>query len=809
MKKFLSVLLAFCMIVTSMVFVPLTVTAEGASSTNVIYVSESGSDSNPGTQSAPVATVKQAITLVEDGGYIFVIGTVTPANNDSFAGSKLNKSVTITSDGTGTIDFTGVQFVQLKNNTTFENIYLKFTQGYYLFGCGYDFIIRETVKFAEGSGSPCVFAGAYQASCGSTNVQIFAGTYTSIHGASHDNGFDVNGDTNVVIGGTASANNIYGAGSNSDVSGNTYVWIGGNANAGCDPSSHSGTYNVYGGGNNSIVGGSTHVVFTENAKANYIFGGGVGAKSSIATSSNITMSGGNTMSMYGGSNGVQQNCDANVTLSGGTLEQVFGGCQNASLIGDVTVKLLGGTVKRRVFGGCYNNAEVDVVSIIPFKIEVNFTSSYSVLGNTTLVIDDAFNIDFSYKDPQYGSFAIVNDHSFSAHSRRKSADSNEKATVIYVNKGSMEKFEKVLTDGPNVEGGSHETTHLYTYNLSGNTIIQECSVHKDHSATCEFVVPTDAVYNGKEHTVQITDESYSDNWEFEKFAVNYSDNINAGEGEASARFTIEGVAEVTYNFDIAKASKSAPSIKISNGQVVGITEEMEYSVDGRNYVPYVNGTALSGKIFVRYKETDNTKASNAVKVYANIDMAVNAVEGRAGYTVEVVVYTPYFDGGVSSLTVGYDHDALELVSATNGDVLSGIALNDDVLTFENATQKSKQGTFVKLSFRIKDGAKGTYEVSISGDGIDAQSGSVAVVEFVRGDVAIAGEDSDGKIDTFDILALREAVVNESTDGVALGADVDGDGNVDSKDVILLCQYLAYYDFEAGESTVTLGANSAE
>ena len=57
--------------------------------------------------------------------------------------------------------------------------------------------------------------------------------------------------------------------------------------------------------------------------------------------------------------------------------------------------------------------------------------------------------------------------------------------------------------------------------------------------------------------------------------------------------------------------------------------------------------------------------------------------------------------------------------------------------------------------------------------------------------------------------MREAVVNESTDGVARGADVDGDGTVDSKDVLLLCQYLAYYDFDAGESTIVLGANSAE
>ena len=78
-----------------------------------------------------------SISLVSDNGIIVVNGTVTPASNEAFAGSKLGKTVTVTGGDNGVIDLTGVQFAQLKNNMTFKDISLKFTNSYYLFACGY------------------------------------------------------------------------------------------------------------------------------------------------------------------------------------------------------------------------------------------------------------------------------------------------------------------------------------------------------------------------------------------------------------------------------------------------------------------------------------------------------------------------------------------------------------------------------------------------------------------------------------------------------------------------------------------------
>ena len=40
-----------------------------------------------------------------------------------------------------------------------------------------------------------------------------------------------------------------------------------------------------------------------------------------------------------------------------------------------------------------------------------------------------------------------------------------------------------------------------------------------------------------------------------------------------------------------------------------------------------------------------------------------------------------------------------------------------------------------------------------------------------------------------------------------GADANGDGEINGKDVIILCNYLANFDYETGKSTVELGKGS--
>ena len=54
------------------------------------------------------------------------------------------------------------------------------------------------------------------------------------------------------------------------------------------------------------------------------------------------------------------------------------------------------------------------------------------------------------------------------------------------------------------------------------------------------------------------------------------------------------------------------------------------------------------------------------------------------------------------------------------------------------------------------------------------------------------------------LANYDGEADEQSVAIAEGADANGDGFVDGRDVIRLRKYLANYDSETGSSTVTLG-----
>ena len=834
MKKFLALALAFCMIATSMVFVPLTVAAEDASETITVTDAES---------------LNQAFKDIKDGGTIVIDGTIT-YTKESTIGTGTGKNVTITG---GAIDASTVNLFHIKDNVTFDNITLTFKN---LFASGYKLVINENVT----ASASAVFGGDCYKDCGPTEIIILAGTYTHIIGASRG-GFDINGDAKVTVGGTAKVTTsvfgtgwdkssingnsniticgsatvssvfgggpsgtvvdgdthvivtdsadvlgIYGGGEyGSTVTGNTLVEVNGSANKGkSNPGNdnHSGSgYKVYGGGKGAVLQ-NTYVSFGGNAETGYIIGGAYSTTTTttdennnsitvnkfglVGGSANVHMYGGTAYHIYGcglGNDGVAK--EVNVTMTGGTVWQVFGGCESAPVEGNITIKLIGGTVKRRVFGGCYN------------EYDGGWKSSNSVAGTINLVLGSSGAVDFSSQESGIlGS--LKNDHALSAHSRRSSNDNNEHAYIIYADSGAQSKF--TLKLGLVSGGTTQDAQHLYSYALNGNVITQTCSEHSTHSATAT-ITPAGNTYTGEAINVAV---EYSDNWEFEQFNVTYANNVNGG--TATANLSIEGITTQTYSYDINKHSQKAPAIKIVDGKIIGLTTEMEYSTDGKTFLEVTADTVLSGKYFVRYKETASLYASPSVILYTGIDLSINNVSGRAGDTVEVIVYAPQYNGGALDLTVSYDKEALTLASATNGDVLGGFDHNGDTLTWSAASANAKKGTFVKLYFTINDGATGSYTVSVEGENITAQAGSITVVEYVCGDIAVNGEESDGKIGVDDIMALRYALVDDGTGALSAGADVNGDNVVDSRDVVILRQYIANYDFDAGESTITLGGN---
>lgn len=840
MKKFLALALAFCMIVTSVVFMPMTVAAENADS--IIYVSADGNDSNAGTVEEPVATIGKAISLVADKGTIMVVGTIAPTTHAAYAGDALGKTVTVTSDGTGLIDFSAIQFVQLKNNMTFENVALKFmsTDTCYLFACGYELVIEESVTFAEGSGSPHAFGGAYQKSCGPTSITLLAGKYKNVHGASHDNNYDVDGDTYVHVGGTASANNVFGSGSKSDVEGNAFVLVDGSAkvsyvygagtgahtvtgntditvggsadvkkiyggsesasaviggstsvtitdtaNQNCQvpEENHTKTYEVYGGGKGTI-NGSTNVYIQESARASYVFGGmPSGSTGSIGMGSNVYVMGGTVYSVYGSGINVDHGTGVNVTMTGGIVYQLFGGCEGGNASGNILIKLLGGTVTRRVYGGCYNDGSISGISFV-------WASEYYVSGNILLVIGEDMKIDFSSSD---------DDKSVYAHSRQNNLSNSENSTLIYATNysssklGAQDTAMKLIMFGVSIA----DTEHCYQYSKNENVITQTCKKHSSHSATAT-ITPNGNVYTGNEIGVSVV---YSDNWEFEEFDITYANNVNVG--TATATLSIEGITTKTHDYFISKNTVEAPTVYANNNQIAGLTTNMEYSNDGGisyKNVTDADRTFADGVYYVRYKGTESNYASPAVKVYFGNSISANKVNTVQGGTVDIIVRIPV-NTGVDNInvTLGYDNTALTLESFTAVD-FAGAAIEGNVITWSgNSTDKI--GTLAKLTFTVnEDAAIGSYAITLEANGFSAANGEIKVAEFVNGDVNGDG----GKITSTDVVALRTAIAAGTNQNLGKGADVDGNGIVDSNDLIVIRQYLANYDYDSGESSIVLG-----
>ena len=121
MKKFLSLLLALCMIITTTAIVPLSVVAENASETITVTDAES---------------LNQAFKDIKDGGTIVIDGTIT-YTKESTIGTGTGKKVTITG---GAIDASEVTLFHIKDNVTFDNIALTFKN---LFASGYKLVIKE------------------------------------------------------------------------------------------------------------------------------------------------------------------------------------------------------------------------------------------------------------------------------------------------------------------------------------------------------------------------------------------------------------------------------------------------------------------------------------------------------------------------------------------------------------------------------------------------------------------------------------------------------------------------------------------
>ena len=177
--------------------------------------------------------------------------------------------------------------------------------------------------------------------------------------------------------------------------------------------------------------------------------------------------------------------------------------------------------------------------------------------------------------------------------------------------------------------------------------------------------------------------------------------------------------------------------------------------------------------------------------------------------------------GIAALLVAlsYDKDALTLDSVENGGMFSGYTAGDARVRFlfdeeENVTD---DGVLITLAFTVKDGTPdGVYPISFAvREASDCDLVDVEIASAYGGVTVVSGvlwgdANGDGEISTKDVVLLRRFLANyDDTTGassvaIEAGADANGDGGVSTKDVVIIRRYLANYDDSTGTSTVVLG-----
>ena len=183
-------------------------------------------------------------------------------------------------------------------------------------------------------------------------------------------------------------------------------------------------------------------------------------------------------------------------------------------------------------------------------------------------------------------------------------------SLTYVNAGEYTVYFKVVKANYETVTGSQKVT----INKREVTLTwSDTSFTYDESAKCPTVavgnlvdgdtctaIVSGAAANAGPHTATVTGLS-NDNY------VLPSDNL-------------------TQEYTIAKAAKAAPEgvaavaetyLNQKNGSITGVNGEMDYSVDGTNYVAVTGETIENlpaGTYYVRYKETENYNASPAVEI---------------------------------------------------------------------------------------------------------------------------------------------------------------------------------------------------
>lgn len=222
-------------------------------------------------------------------------------------------------------------------------------------------------------------------------------------------------------------------------------------------------------------------------------------------------------------------------------------------------------------------------------------------------------------------------------------------------------------------------------------------------------------------------------------------------------------------------------------------------------------TAGTKTVTVTYEgktETFNITVNKAVSP-TSAQYKINGATASAGSSVEVYVSIENNPGIISLRNqITYDTSVMELVKVEDLKLLSGYTTPSptvsspytlrwaDSLATQNNTAN---GNIVKLTFRIKDNAQtGDYGISVSH--IEARTANGQKVEFADcsavitvADCILGDIDGNGEVDDWDAIVLNRYLAGWQVKIIEAAADMDGDGELTDWDAIDLERRLAGWD----------------
>ena len=412
-----------------------------------LYVSETGS--GYGFDSEDPTTLAKAYEMLDTMNSVTAIAiediTYAEASKE-YAGNIKIKGLT------GNENLTISTYLSLKGNLTLDNLVINAQKPIY--ACGKELVVTDTVTSTS---DITVYGGSGGAALSTnTSLKLYGGSYKYIYGGSY----------------------------NSELNGNTNVILGGNANIG-HSTGDSGICFVYGGGYLGNVTGSTNVTLEGNAKAKYIVGAGRDA-GGTATDTNINISGGNVMNVYAGARNTElTNCNTHINMTGGTAESLYGGSESASLTGNTYITVKGGEVTRRIYGGCYNNADaLFSVSWADTDYHVTGTTNIMIYPDAKIATGTGLSWDNKVNMGLFGG-------------SRKAADSTDEYGTIMFLDGSYSTLGSKVGEKGSSFTSSFKSFHEYIVNsAAGGTVLPDVPAG---TVTVSLPQGKSALSNGKRY----------------------------------------------------------------------------------------------------------------------------------------------------------------------------------------------------------------------------------------------------------------------------------------------------------------------